>query len=182
MRRQKAFLRSPTLSRDDVSMELSRQLPIFLIGLVVGTVLSAAWFSGVPVGSLFLHPETTTVVAGSTTPPVAALPESGAISVSDQKAGLSVTVESVTVPPPGVWVAVREMSGATLGNVLGAARVQGPVSHLLVSLLRATVPGRTYAVTLYRDDSSGTFDANQDSIYVDFTTGQRVVALFQTIQ
>jgi hypothetical protein len=107
---------------------------------------------------------------------------SGAISVQNQSPGESVAIESVTVPPPGVWVAVREVQGTDLGNVLGAARVGGPRSNFSVSLLRATEPGHTYAVELYRDDGSGNFDLANDSVYVDFDTGQRVVAYFTTTQ
>ena len=93
-----------------------------------------------------------------------------------------VTVESVTVPPPGVWVAVREMNGNELGNVLGAAWVNGPKSEVSVSLLRATKPGSSYAVQLYRDDGTGVFDSSINSVYVDFDTGTRVVAYFTTTE
>ncbi len=84
------------------------------------------------------------------------------------------------VPPPGVWVAVRETSGRDLGNVLGATRVVGPHSNIEVSLLRPTEPNRTYAVELYRDDNNGAFDPAVNSVYVDFDTGARVVAYFTT--
>ena len=86
----------------------------------------------------------------------------------------------MTVPPPGVWVAVREVQGGDLGNVLGAARASGPRSNLSVPLLRATEPGHSYAVELYRDDNGGAFDPSVNSVYVDFTTGARVVEYFTT--
>lgn len=89
-------------------------------------------------------------------------------------------MESVTVPPPGVWVAVREVQGNDLGNVLGAARAAGPRSNLSVPLLRATKAGRQYAVELYRDDNGGSFDPAANSVYVDFDTGARAVAYFTT--
>jgi hypothetical protein len=109
-------------------------------------------------------------------------PASGALTVSDQPAGESVRIESVTVPPPGVWVAVVElMPDGTLGNVLGAALARGPRSNLSVSLLRATLPGHRYAAVLYRDDGNGNFLLGEDSAYVDFDTGQRVVAPFKTL-
>ena len=41
--------------------------------------------------------------------PTKTVPLSGAVSVANQSAGSSVTIESVTVPPPGVWIAVREI-------------------------------------------------------------------------
>jgi hypothetical protein len=81
-----------------------------------------------------------------------------------------------------VWVAVREVVGDELGNVLGAVRVSGPKSGVSVPLLRATEPGRSYAVQLYRDDGNGAFDVVVNSVYVDFDTGARVVAYFTTAE
>ncbi len=118
------------------------------------------------------------VTATSTSP--ASTAASTLVAVHDQKAGAAVTVDSVSVPAPGVWVAVREMQGNDLGNVLGAARVLGPATNVSIPLLRSTVPGTTYAVLLYRDDGDGVFDYQKDSVYVDFSTGERVVALFTT--
>ena len=106
---------------------------------------------------------------------------SGVVSVTDQPSGDTVTVESVTVPPPGAWVAVREVSsGGDLRNILGAVRVNGPRSLIPVALLRATEPDRPYAVELYRDDGDGTFDPSADSVYVDFDSGAPAVARFST--
>ncbi len=147
----------------------------FAAGLILGTVLTSAWFLGnqnAPAPS-----SVSTFVATSTVP---TLSQSSAISVSNQAAGAAVFVESVTVPPPGVWIAVREMNGNNLGNVLGAVRAGGPRSNISVPLLRATEPGRTYAVELYRADSASTFDLNTLSVYVDFDTGEPVIAYFAT--
>lgn len=107
---------------------------------------------------------------------------SGAISVTNQPAGDTVLIESVTVAPPGVWVAIRETNGESLGNILGAARVQGPRTEVSVPLLRATLPGLVYAAELYRDDGDGRFDLASDSVYIDFDTGSRVVARFITTE
>ncbi len=109
-----------------------------------------------------------------------AMAQSGAVEVIDQPAGKSVVVQSVTVPPPGVWIAVRETQGTTLGNVLGAARVHGPRSRVIVDLLRATQPNRTYVVELYRPGAAGSGFSVHDSVYVDFDTGQPVIVPFHT--
>lgn len=146
-------------------------------GIVLGALLASAWFLG-GVG----FPASSTSYSSSATTTLPAASASGAVSVQNQPPGEGVTVESVTVPPPGVWVAVREVNGTDLGNVLGAARVGGPRSNFTVPLLRATEPGHTYAVELYREDGSGSFDVANDSVYVDFDTGQRVVAYFTTTQ
>ncbi len=147
----------------------------FVAGVMLGALLVGAWLLGGADGLTFpasFSPSSTTTES--------ALLESGAVSVADQPSGENVTVESVTVPPPGVWVAVREANGSDLGNVLGAARVVGPHSAVVVSLLRPTEPSRSYAVELYRDDNNGAFDPSINSVYVDFDTGARVVAYFTT--
>lgn len=107
-------------------------------------------------------------------------PESGAISVANQPAGSEVVIESVTVPPPGVWVAIREVGANDLGNVLGAARVNGPHTFVTVPLLRPTQAGLSYAVELYRDDGGEAFDLANDSVYIDFATGAPVISYFTT--
>ena len=147
----------------------------FVAGVMLGAVLVGAWFFGNDPSLLPLP--SPTLSAAST---AAETPASGTISVVNQSAGNTVIVESVTVPPPGVWVAVREVNGEDLGNVLGAARATGPRSGFSISLLRATEPGRSYAVQLYRDDGGGAFDPSANSVYVDFDTGARVVAYFTT--
>ncbi len=149
----------------------------FVAGVMVGVLLTGFWFLGgntMPGSSgSSLSQATTTGIVNT---------KSSSVSVANQSAGETVMVESVTVPPPGVWVAVREVIGSDLGNVLGAARVNGPRSNVSVSLLRATEPGRTYAVQLYRDDDNGAFDVAVNSVYVDFDTGARVVAYFNTTE
>ncbi len=147
----------------------------FVAGFMLGALVIGAWWLRDSISPVSLtsapapHVSSQKIVA-----------QSGAISVADQPAGSSVIIESVTVPPPGVWVAVRETNGAELGNVLGAVRVNGPLSAITVPLLRAAEPGLVYAVELYRDDGGGSFDLATDSVYVDFETGAPVVAYFTT--
>lgn len=146
----------------------------FLAGAMLGALLAGAWF-------LASNPTFSPAPQGNTSSdtPSSAL-ESGAIAVNDQKASSAVVIESITVPPPGVWAAVRETNGNDLGNVLGAVRVGGPRTEVSVPLLRATEPNRSYVVELYRDDNNGAFDPALNSVYVDFDTGARVVAYFKT--
>lgn len=106
--------------------------------------------------------------------------ESGAITVYDQPAGTSVIIESLTVPPPGVWIAVRDVTETGLGNVLGAVRVTGPRTNITVPLLRKTESNRFYVAQLYRDDGGNTFDLASDSVYIDFATGAPVITRFST--
>ncbi len=147
----------------------------FVAGVMFGVLLTGAWLYGGTSSFVPMSPS-----APSATSTAILSQKSGSISVLDQPAGDTVTVESVTVPPPGVWVAVREISAGDLGNVLGAARVNGPRSDISIPLLRATESGRTYAVQLYRDDANDVFDIAVNSVYVDFDTGARVVTYFAT--
>ena len=146
----------------------------FIAGIIVGVLLASAWFFGRDFTPSPALPSSESTVHNSQS--------GGSVSVANQPAGDAVIIESVTVPPPGVWVAVREIVDDELGNVLGAVRVSGPKSRVSVPLLRATGPGRSYAVQLYRDDANGVFDVARNSIYVDFDTGARVVAYFKTTE
>ena len=161
-------------------MMKSFSLSSFVGGFMLGVLLVAAWFLGGDLSSSPLGSYAITLPSSATTTSKAATPESGAVSVAGQPAGSEVIVESVTVPPPGVWVAVREINGSELGNVLGAVRVTGPRSAVPIQLLRSTEPGSTYAVELYRDDGNDVFDLSTDSVYVDFATGAPVIAYFTT--
>lgn len=146
----------------------------FIAGLIVGLALSGAWFlrSGLSLPSL--SPTTSTPSSTSTEG------SNDIITVADQPAGDMVVVQSVNAPASGVWMAVREINGNDLGNILGAARVSGSTSMVSIILLRATQPGRSYAVELYRDDGSGTFNVASSSVYIDFDTSAPVIAHFST--
>jgi hypothetical protein len=147
-----------------------------VIGFMAG--LAVALLTGITTASLPLpSPQ---IDAAATTMSIFP-PDSGDVAVSNQPAGVSVLVDSVTVPPPGVWVAVQDVNeDGTLGNVLGAALVGHPESNVSVALLRNTLPGQKYAVVLYRDDGDGQFELGSDSLYVDFDTGQPAEELFKT--
>jgi hypothetical protein len=149
----------------------------FVAGIITGALLAGAWLLN---NGPDISPASQSALIsnmGENT-----VPDSGAVSVDDQPSGSEVVVESVTVPPPGVWVAIHELNGGELGNILGATLVSWPRSNVSVQLLRETQSGRQYAVQLYRDDGSGTFDLSTDSVYVDFDTGSRVVAHFKTTE
>lgn len=143
---------------------------------MLGMLLAGAWFLGDSATFALLQPSSS--FSASSTPAI--IPESGAVAVVDQRSGNTVIVASVTVPPPGVWVAVREVNGNALGNVLGAARALGPKTDFSIPLLRPTEPNRSYAVQLYRDDGSVFFSPAINSVYVDFETSARVVEYFST--
>ncbi|MBU6323222.1 MAG: hypothetical protein KGI41_01245 [Patescibacteria group bacterium] len=160
-----------------------RTVGLIALGVGIGMVVTVVWYSSPSDIALPPAPGTgadTVSAASATSTPSLPQDASGAVSVKDQAAGDSVIVESVTVPPPGVWVVVHEYHGSERGNALGARYVRGPSINVVVPLLRATVQGGTYAVVLYRDNGDGAFNLADDSVYVDFDTGQPVVAPFST--
>jgi hypothetical protein len=154
---------------------MSFSVPSFLIGILVGALLTAVWVF--PWGGALENYEQ---ISDQDTLLIPDDIESEVVSVANQPAGEKVLIASVTVPSPGVWVAVREMNGRDFGNVLGAARVSDPRTQFVVPLLRATEPKRLYAVELYRNDNQGNYDPAINSVYVDFDTGKRAVTYFTT--
>lgn len=147
----------------------------FMVGILLGVLLmSIEYYQGFSRNT----PPPAALFTATSTP--YAIPNGGSISVAKQPSGSSVTVESVTVPAPGVWVAVRDVIDNDLGNILGAVRINGPISNVAIPLLRPTESGRIYAIQLYRDDANGTFSASVNSAYIDFDTGEKAVAYFNT--
>ncbi|MHB1163444.1 MAG: DUF7282 domain-containing protein [Minisyncoccota bacterium] len=162
-------------------MRKNFSLNSFTVGFMLGAILVGAWFLGGNLSTGTLPATAPSLTTNVTSASEVTPSPNGALAVADQPAGSSVTVESVTVPPPGVWIAVQETENGALGNVLGATRVHGPLSGVVVNLLRNTEPGQTYAVVLYRDGGDGgVFDLKIDSVYVDLDSGKRVLALFRT--
>lgn len=90
---------------------------------------------------------------------------SGAISVANQKAGMSVTLDGATFPTEEGWVAVRTYPNGQLGSILGAARyskVQGLIPSE-VTLLAPTTAGRDYAVVFFSEDGDREFNLAHDA-------------------
>jgi len=88
----------------------------------------------------------------------------GAIKVSNQPAGTSVTLDSAIYPTPEGWVAVRSYPNSQLGSILGAVRYsesQGLVPES-VPLLAPTTAGRTYAVVFFTEDGDREFNLAND--------------------
>lgn len=97
----------------------------------------------------------------------------GSVTVSDQAAGDSVALEAVTYPMTDGWIGVTEYSNDRVGTLLGVARFsegEGLVPEN-IQLLRATEPGKNYAVVFY-----GPAATNQFSL----ATNERVDGVFAT--
>lgn len=88
--------------------------------------------------------------------------EEAVASVSNQNAGDTVLVSSITVPKVS-WVAVRENNFDVMGRILGAKKLQpGEYEGVLVELLRPTTAHVMYAIVIYEDDEDGVFNHEID--------------------
>jgi hypothetical protein len=96
-----------------------------------------------------------------------------AVSVADQKAMMSVMVDSVTLKGQG-WVAIEDSKNW----ILGAEREEaGTTKNVTVTLLRGTVAGQTYKAVLFADDGDGKFDLHKDTM-IKNADGSAVSAAF----
>lgn len=151
-----------------------KTLVAFVVGLLIGGMLVWA-FSGPSADApnatvdteteetVETDNETTTDTSDTETTP-AEIPAlsvgEGAVTVVDQPAGTSVTLDGATYPVSEGWIGVREYNNDQLGFILGVVRFsesQGLVPEEIV-LQRSTVAGNRYAVVIFTED--GDFDFN----------------------
>mgnify|MGYP000474667361 CR=1 FL=1 len=100
-----------------------------------------------------------------------------AISVPNQKPGVNVNIEFVTLENTG-WVVIHEDDNGTLGNALGAQLFDAGPSSGTVELLRGMEEGKTYYATIRQDDGDRAFDLTKDLLLSD-ETGNPVQAKFK---
>ena len=90
---------------------------------------------------------------------------SGSVSIVNQKAGMSVTLDGATFPSSEGWVAVRTYPNGQLGSILGAARyskTQGLIPSE-VPLLAPTTSGHDYAIVFFSEDGDHKFNLAHDT-------------------
>lgn len=88
---------------------------------------------------------------------------SSRIHAEDQPAGRAVLIKRVDLDKTS-WIAVRDYADMKIGNVLGAVRREPGISeNVVVDLLRATEPGKQYAVVIFADNGDGAFDTKTDT-------------------
>ncbi len=112
---------------------------------------------------------------GSQTTPEQPVMETGEgeVSVANQPASTSVTLDSVTYPMSDGWIGVRDYSNDRLGALLGVVRFsesEGLVPENII-LQRSTEPGREYAIVFYTASDDNTFNlANNTQLEGVFAT------------
>lgn len=90
-------------------------------------------------------------------------PSVAAITVSDQKPGITALVSLVSTDAPA-WLALRENANGLVGNILGAKRIDvGTNGNVEIPLLRATQAGKSYFVVLFKDNGDKVFDFKTDA-------------------
>lgn len=141
----------------------------FLAGVLLGGGATWLWFSGP--ASVVERP-----LEDADAPP-SALTES--VSVSNQSAGITVSVDSVTLAASS-WVAIHENEGGQPGNILGAQRFDAGEHTGTVDLLRGTVPGGLYFAMIHRDNGDGAFSPASD-VPVSGSDGNIIMATFAAL-
>lgn len=92
----------------------------------------------------------------------------GSVAVSNQKAGLKVTLGVIKYPANAGWIAVQNINGDALGTTLGAARfdVKAGLMPKEVSLLATapTVAGKEYKVVFHSTDGNREYSSATDKV------------------
>lgn len=155
----------------------------FITGLLIGGLL--VWvFSSSPAESPSSTPDDatnvesneggTSVTSGTTGSSDVQAPVSGtqanvgtgtgALKVSNQKAGKTVAIEVTSYPAKDGWVVVRDYKDGIAGKILGAARfgLDEGLKPTEVGLLRSTVAGSEYQVSFYSQDAVKEFSTTGD--------------------
>lgn len=98
----------------------------------------------------------------------------GEVRVPDQKASMSVALDSATYPVSEGWIGVREYNNDQLGFILGVVRFsesQGLIPTE-ITLQRSTTAGNRYAIVIFTEDGDFDFslagDVQIDQIFDTF--------------
>ena len=98
----------------------------------------------------------------------------GSVTVADQPASASVTLDSATYPVSEGWIGVREYNNDQLGCILGVVRFSESQELVPseITLQRTTIPGNRYAVVIFTEDGDRSFnlanDVQIDEIFATF--------------
>lgn len=100
------------------------------------------------------------------------------ITVNDQFAGFTVSVDKLTLDTDG-WVVIHEDIDGKPGAILGASRRDaGTYEKVEIELVRNTEEGSTYYAMLHTDDGDRQFDHTKD-LAITAGEGQPVMTAFE---
>lgn len=162
---------------DVESQDSKKTLVAFVVGLLIGGMLVWA-FSG-PTNEAPKETSEAADVVVEEAPATEETTETGLsvgeanITTGNQPAGTVVTIKDATYPFEEGWVAVRDYTDGVEGFVLGAVRfskADGLVPTEVV-LLRPTVAGNTYALSLYKENGDNKWgnDEKMEGVFGSFT-------------
>ncbi len=132
----------------------------FLVGLVIGLGAYFVWDNQ---GNIADRGPKDTGQSEEGDPTDTIVMESkNSVSVSDQLAGFTVQIDTVTLAKDGWIVIAEDVDGEPL-YLLGASRRDaGTYENVGVELLRNTEEGNTYYAVIYTDDGDKEFDNKKD--------------------
>lgn len=111
-------------------------------------------------------PSTDTAVKANTEIKKPEVTGDGKIVVSNQKAGVSVSLSDVQYPTNSGWIVVRDYVSGVSGKILGAARYSTEEDLLPkeIALLRSTVKDSTYQVVFFTENGDKKFSTKEDRV------------------
>jgi hypothetical protein len=167
-----------------------------IAGLILGFIAGSAWASHktamtgddynmsgasstMMVGSstdMDMNGASSTSMNGQTTASGSMANGTNSVTLSDQKAGNTVLFTNINLPV-GEWVAVRDNFVGKPEYILGAAYfAAGSQSNIEMHISRATVPGTSYQIVLFKDSANHSFNYTSDNLVNG--NGNPVAAVF----
>lgn len=147
---------------------------LVLAGFIVGVLVMV--FAEKAIAPAHNEVEQPATVVSTSTPTTT---DNANLQVLSQDAGESVRVSRVSLPEDG-WLVVHEVEAGHVGNALGALRRdKGEYTDMAIELLRATLPGKEYAVILYADNANKIFEIKKDLPIIN-SDGAPVMVTFKT--
>jgi hypothetical protein len=171
------------MAEDQQHEDSQKTLVAFVVGLLIGGMLVWA-FSGPGKNVTKESQKTDEVTASSTeqskdatsTKEAAKLQVGdGKIVVEDQKASKFIEMKNAEYPVKEGWIGIRQYDNDKLGYILGVNRFSASQGLIpgKIELLQSTVPGKKYAVVVFKEDGDFKFnlakDTQIDTIYSTFT-------------
>ncbi len=164
---------------DVETQDSQKTLVAFVVGLLIGGMLVWA-FGGPSDNAGKKDTKKTDEVTASTTKEVEGDSSASAvktgdanIKIADQGAGMTVKIDAATYPVEEGWIAVRDYQDDKEGYVLGAVRFskRDGLNPMEIDLLRPTVAGQKYAISLYKEDGDTDWgnDERIEGVFGTFT-------------
>lgn len=147
----------------------------FLVGLIVGLGAYYVWDNR---SGTMSRQESEGNVATDTVDITAA---KNSVTVSDQLAGFTANIDTVTLAQDG-WIVVQEDVDGEPLYLLGASRRSaGTHDNVSVELLRNTEEGNLYYAVIYTDDGDRQFD-NKKDFPVTNKDGNPIMGAFEIVR